>query len=96
MATHSGILAWRIPWAQEPGGLQSMGLQRVGHDLATDTFTSLFFMEEGREDLTVTQESKYNNCVRSLSMERLRNKAGSDPWASGYPHIFSSVLGHLA
>ena len=32
MATHSGILAWRIPWAQEPGGLQSMGLQRVGHD----------------------------------------------------------------
>ena len=29
MATHSGILAWRIPWTQEPGGLQSMGLQRV-------------------------------------------------------------------
>ena len=32
MATHSGILAWRIPWAEKPGGLQSMGLQRVGHD----------------------------------------------------------------
>ena len=32
MATHSGSLAWRIPWAEEPGGLQSMGLQRVGHD----------------------------------------------------------------
>ena len=32
MATHSSILAWRIPWTQEPGGLQSMGLQRVGHD----------------------------------------------------------------
>ena len=32
MATHSSILAWRIPWAEEPGGLQSMGLQRVGHD----------------------------------------------------------------
>ena len=32
MATHSSILAWRIPWAEEPGGLQSMGSQRVGHD----------------------------------------------------------------
>ena len=32
MATHSSILAWKILWTEEPGGLQSMGLQRVGHD----------------------------------------------------------------
>ena len=32
MATHSSILAWRIPWTEEPGGLQSMGSQRVRHD----------------------------------------------------------------
>ena len=32
IATHSSILAWRIPWTEEPGGLQSMGSQRVGHD----------------------------------------------------------------
>ena len=32
MATYSNILAWRIPWTQEPGGLQSMWSQRVGHD----------------------------------------------------------------
>ena len=32
MAIHSSILAWRIPWTEEPGKLQSMGLQRVGHD----------------------------------------------------------------
>ena len=32
MATHSSILAWRIPWMEEPGGLQSTGPQRVGHD----------------------------------------------------------------
>ena len=32
MATHSGILAWRIPWTEEPGGLQSMGSHRVGHN----------------------------------------------------------------
>ena len=32
MATHSSILAWKIPWTEEPGGLQSMELQRVGND----------------------------------------------------------------
>ena len=32
MATHSSTLAWKIPWTEEPGGLQSMGSQRVGHD----------------------------------------------------------------
>ena len=32
MAIHSSILAWRIPWTEEPGGLPSMGLQRVGHN----------------------------------------------------------------
>ena len=32
MATHSSILAWKIPWTEEPGGLQSMGPLKVGHD----------------------------------------------------------------
>ena len=36
MATHSSTLAWRIPWTEEPGGLQSTGLQTVGHNLVTD------------------------------------------------------------
>ena len=40
MATHSSVLAWRISWTEKPGGLQSMGLQRVGHDCAT-SLTSL-------------------------------------------------------
>ena len=35
MAIHSHILAWEIPWTEEPGRLQSIGLQRVGHDLVT-------------------------------------------------------------
>ena len=35
MATHSNILAWRDTWTEEPGGLQSMGLQRIRHDLVT-------------------------------------------------------------
>ena len=34
MATHTSILAWETPWTEEPGGLQSMGLQKVGHNLA--------------------------------------------------------------
>ena len=36
MATHPSILAWRIPWTEVPGGLQSTGLQRIGHDRATE------------------------------------------------------------
>ena len=39
MATHSGLLAWRIPWTEVPGGLQSMGWRGVGHAWATNTFT---------------------------------------------------------
>ena len=39
MATHSSILAWRIPWMEEPGGLQSTGSQRVIQDLATEQHT---------------------------------------------------------
>ena len=40
MATHSSILAWRIPWTEEPGGLQSTGSQRVAHDCVTNTTTA--------------------------------------------------------
>ena len=57
MATHSSILAWKIPWVEEPSGLQSMGLQRVGHDLAT----SLIFTLTCETDL---QKHCYNLCQR--------------------------------
>ena len=36
MAAHSSVLAWRIPWTEEPGGLQSMGSRRVRHDCVTE------------------------------------------------------------
>ena len=49
MATHSSILAWRIPWTEEPGELQSTGMQRVGHDSGTNTFIYL----NGGESLTL-------------------------------------------
>jgi len=41
LATHSSILTWKIPWTEELGRLQSMGLKRVKHDLATKTIDSL-------------------------------------------------------
>ena len=46
METHSSIFAWRIPWTGEPGGLQSMGSQGVGHVLATKQLSvSMYFLQ---------------------------------------------------
>ena len=44
MATHSNILVWKIPWTEEPGGLQSMGLQRVRHDWVTSISEVVLFV----------------------------------------------------
>ena len=44
MATHSSILAWEISWTEEPGGLQFMGSQRVGHDLVSKAMISLLVL----------------------------------------------------
>ena len=52
MATHSSILAWKIPWTEEPGGLQSVGLLRVGHDWATSL--SLFTFMHWRRKWQLT------------------------------------------
>ena len=46
MATHSSTLAWKIPWTEGPGGLQSMGSRRVGHLLSDFTFTFHFHVLE--------------------------------------------------
>ena len=53
MATNSSILAWKIPWMEKPGGLQSMGLQRVRHDWVTDT-NHLRISLETNSEITVT------------------------------------------
>ena len=47
MATHSSVFAWRIPWTEEPGGLQSMGSQRLGHDWVTKHSTVLIKESSG-------------------------------------------------
>ena len=50
MTTHSSILAWKIPWTEEPGRLQSMGSQRVGHDWVTSL--SLSFTKHRRSNIS--------------------------------------------
>ena len=62
MATHSSILAWKIPWTEEPGGLQSTGLQRVKHDLVSEhahkvvIYTVVYMSDMISKILTQTHE----------------------------------------
>ena len=67
MATHSSILAWEIPWTEEPGGLQSMGSQRVGHDWAISLHVT-FLVAQMVKNLPAMQETQ----VQSL---------GKIPWS---------------
>ena len=79
MATHSSVLAWRIPWTEEPGGLQSIGLQRVGHDwgdwACTMEYCSALEKNEIWMDLEiiilseVTQKEKANTIWYNLHVE---------------------------
>ena len=70
MATHSSILAWRIPWTEEPGGLQSTGSQRVGHDWATSLhFTSCY-----------QKNSICTTCAGHIPFSST-NKTQPGPWA---------------
>ena len=60
-ATHSSIVAWTIPWTEEPGGLQSMGWQRVGRDLATeDVYTVPYTMSKTTQ---IMPFNLHNNCI---------------------------------
>ena len=57
MATHSSILAWKIRWTEEPGGLQPMESQRVEHNQMTNTFTFTFTFDLQLYVVPVTQHS---------------------------------------
>ena len=70
MATHSSILAWRIPWIEEPGRLLSMGSQRVGHDWATDIH---------RVKYSTSSLLHLNHYLpRSFLMQRRRSRSDAD------------------
>ena len=80
-ATHSSIHAWKTPWTEEPGGLQSMGSQRVRHDWATSLHFTLFLNMhriytlhtniQQSVKIVISRGEKY---IQSQSLENLRNK----------------------
>ena len=70
MATHSSILAWRIPWTEDLGKLQSMGSQRVRQDWVTNT--NVFKWE-------------FKSCITSLKDLHLNRYVGSNYWGSWFP-----------
>ena len=77
MVTHSSILAWRIPWTEEPGGLQSMGSQRTGHILATKQHThkvkNIYYLVLYKKSLQIPAIVSAPFCVLSLEeMEKVR------------------------
>ena len=109
MAIHSSILAWRIPWTEELGGLQSMGSQRVRHDWAsnTHTHTSLFihgaydsgiscltsFLEE--EKKVQTREEKAVGLWVQSPLSLVALWQGWEPWPLVEPRPSGSVTGQL-
>ena len=65
MATHSSLLAWRIPWTEEPGGLQSMGSQRVSHDWAAERAHTLELSAKPRLSLRLPEPLQHmSECQR--------------------------------
>ena len=63
MVTHSSILVWEIPWTEEPGGLQSMGLQRVQHNLATEHACLILIYRE--KEVGTIQAWQYFVCYQA-------------------------------
>ena len=97
MATHFSVLAWRIPWTEEPGGLQSMGLQRVGQTerLTHIPYVLIFGIQRETKlftpppDFTLrTFPSKQGGRTRSL---RVTDSHTSDTEAGGYKAPTSSL-----
>ena len=71
MATHTTILSWRIPWTDEPGRLQSMGMQRVKHNWVTNTFK----FSQAKKNLGIF-------CSYSHKLTVLLSSVGIVPWSS--------------
>ena len=79
MATHSSIIAWRIPWTEKPGGLQPMGLQKVGHDWATDIINNhhmTWLNECSMSILQVRTQGGWMTCDSCIGSRQLRDVSG--------------------
>ena len=86
MATHSSILAWRIPWTEEPGRLQSMGWQRVRHDWATKKEKKCIMhtekMKRTRDKSIQLNSHKVHTCMITTSSNKILST----------PEIMASLL----
>ena len=71
MATPSSILAWRFSWTEEPGGIQSMGLQRVGHDLATKQQQQQTSQKNVHELITHTTDPLPHSVFKNLFLKAI-------------------------
>ena len=95
MAAHSSILAWRIPWTEEPGGLQSVGSQRVRHDRATSTLTFHTLLGVSLAFVSSRGASVVCVCVSNIFSFTLlvRSSAGTEDRALGKenPHPSSGL-----
>ena len=80
MAPHSSTLAWKIPWTEEPGRLQSMGSQRVGHDRVTSLSLFTFSIKEAAEKDKGKQgrENKKQNKTKKTSWRKQRVLQGTE------------------
>ena len=81
MATHSSILAWRILWAEEPGKVQSLGLQRVGQDWATNTQSYIY---TSRPSSKLVNDLSFTSALPPVFILS-RQKLGSHPCLLPYP-----------
>ena len=74
MATHSSVLDQRIPWTEEPGGLQSMGLQRDRHDRGTNTFTTRYKLDATPKTVSITSLTTTDQVLNVYGLELGRPK----------------------
>ena len=67
MAAHSNIFSWKIPWTEEPGGLQFMGVQRVRHDWEANTLTYINYSTHNEEKVRILEERNCQLIARWLT-----------------------------
>ena len=93
MATHSSILAWRTPWTEEPGGLQSMESQRVGHDWSNLARTWVFQRQDGRKAQSRTLFINYVTLKKSHKAScSVFTAWGGGAWQSIIPYLVIIVM----
>ena len=93
MAAHSSFLPWEIPWTEEPGGLQSMGLQRVGHDFATKPSNHHQATPKKKNHWRQETPMVLNTWVKRMTGGKVQRKKGLRDGKNIWSSILSSSCG---